>query len=58
MAALRRRLSALPVAEREERIGFYGEMIDDQIEKGLSEEEAVDGIGKVHPLRYGYSGMN
>ena len=50
LAALRQRLSALPAAEREERIGFYGEMIDDQIEEGLSEEEAIDGIGKVEDI--------
>jgi uncharacterized membrane protein len=50
LAALRQRLSALPAVEREERIGFYGEMIDDQIEEGLSEEEAVDGIGKVEDI--------
>ncbi|MBQ8388654.1 MAG: DUF1700 domain-containing protein [Clostridia bacterium] len=50
LAALRARLSALPVAEREERIGFYSEMIDDRIEEGLSEEEAVDGVGSVEDI--------
>ena len=47
LAALRAKLSALPAVEREERIGFYSEMIDDRIEEGLSEEEAVDGVGSV-----------
>ena len=50
LAALRARLSALPVAEREERIGFYSEMIDDRIEEGLSEEESVDGVGAVEDI--------
>ena len=50
LAALRARLSALPVAEREERIGFYSEMIDDRIEEGLSEEAAVDGVGSVEDI--------
>ena len=50
LAALRARLSALPVAEREERIGFYSEMIDDRIEEGLSEEAAVDGVGSVENI--------
>ena len=50
LAALRARLSALPAAEREERIGFYSEMIDDRIEEGLSEEEAVDGVGSVEDI--------
>lgn len=42
---LREKLSALPTAEAEERLGFYEEMIDDRIEEGLSEEEAVSAIG-------------
>ncbi|MBE6597268.1 MAG: DUF1700 domain-containing protein [Ruminococcaceae bacterium] len=45
--ALGTRLSGLPKAELEERIGFYSEMIDDRIEEGLSEEEAVADIGPV-----------
>jgi uncharacterized membrane protein len=45
--ALREQLSALPVREIEEHINFYGEIIDDRIEEGLSEHEAVDRIGEV-----------
>ena len=45
ISALRKRLSGLPGRELEERLGFYGEMIDDRIEEGLSEEEAVADIG-------------
>ena len=45
MDRLREKLSDLPIAETEERLGFYEEMIDDRIEEGLSEEEAVSEIG-------------
>ncbi|MBQ2191559.1 MAG: DUF1700 domain-containing protein, partial [Clostridia bacterium] len=45
--ALREGLNGLPEADIEERIAFYGEMIDDRIEEGLSEEEAVKEIGTV-----------
>lgn len=47
LAALGRRLSGLPQSEIEERLNFYGEMIDDRMEEGLSEEEAVAQIGSV-----------
>ncbi|MBQ8416669.1 MAG: DUF1700 domain-containing protein [Clostridia bacterium] len=42
---LRRGLSGLPRQEIEERVGFYGEMIDDRMEEGLSESAAVAAIG-------------
>ncbi len=42
---LRKGLAPLPKAERDERLTFYSEMIDDRVEEGLSEEEAVAGIG-------------
>ena len=44
---LRCKLNTLPSGEVEERIGFYGEMIDDRMEEGLTEEEAVDAVGSV-----------
>lgn len=47
LSALKEKLSGLPQADIEERITFYGEMIDDRIEEGLSEEEAVNAIGPV-----------
>lgn len=47
---LRSRLSGLPVKEVEERLSFYGEMIDDCIEEGLSEEEAIKAIGSVDEI--------
>lgn len=43
--ALRDRLKDLPQAEMEERLNFYGEMIEDRMEEGLSEEEAVAAVG-------------
>ena len=50
IAELRKRLAGLPADDLEERLGFYGEMIDDRIEDGLSEEEAVSDIGSVEEI--------
>jgi uncharacterized membrane protein len=47
---LRARLSDLPQREVDDRIAFYGEMIDDRIEEGLSEQEAVEGIGSLDEI--------
>ena len=47
---LRDRLSGLPGKEAEEQIDFYSEMIDDLIEEGCSEAEAVAKIGPVEKL--------
>ena len=44
---LETRLSALPKEDVQERLDFYSEMIDDRIEEGRSEEEAVYEIGPV-----------
>ena len=44
------RLSGLPQTELEERLSFYAEMIDDRVEDGLTEEEAVAGIGSVDEI--------
>ena len=45
IAALRQRLHGLPQRDIEERLSFYGEMIDDHIEDGQEEAEAVAAIG-------------
>ena len=50
IAALEERISALPDDEVRERISFYGEMIDDRIDAGLSEDEAVADIGGVDKI--------
>ena len=44
---LRKQLSGLPQADIEERLNFYSEMIDDRMEEGLSEEEAVLAVGPI-----------
>jgi len=47
---LREGLSGLPQADIEERVAFYGEMIDDRMEEGLSETEAVSAVGSVDEI--------
>ncbi|MBR2937563.1 MAG: DUF1700 domain-containing protein [Oscillospiraceae bacterium] len=47
LAALHNKLSGLPENEIEERLTFYNEMIDDGMDEGLSEEEAVARIGVI-----------
>lgn len=47
---LRKGLSGLPQDDIEERLTFYSEMIDDRMEEGLSEEEAVGEIGSVDEI--------
>lgn len=50
LCALQKRLSGLPMRELEERLGFYGEMIDDRMEEGLDEEQAVKEVGSVDDI--------
>ena len=50
LSALEKRLSGLPAKERKERLRFFGEMIDDRIEDGCSEEDAVQELGSVEEL--------
>lgn len=50
LAELEARLSGLPQEDIAERLTFYSEMIDDRMEEGLSEEEAVAGIGTVEEI--------
>lgn len=47
---LRNGLSGLPQEDIEERLIFYSEMIDDRMEEGLSEEQAVLEIGHTDEL--------
>ena len=47
---LRAKLSGLPKQELEERLNFYSEMIDDRMEEGHSEQEAVSEIGSVDEI--------
>ena len=41
LRSLSRSLRGLPRAERAQSLDYYGEMIQDRMEEGLSEEEAV-----------------
>lgn len=47
LSRLRQRLSGLPQSDMDERVAFYSEMIDDRMEDGLSEEDAVAEVGSV-----------
>ena len=50
LAQLREGLSGFPQGEIAERLSFYHEMIDDRMEEGLSEAEAVSQIGTVESI--------
>ena len=47
LLSLGNRLSGLPQDEIEERLAFYGEMIEDRMEEGMSEEDAVAAVGDI-----------
>ncbi len=47
---LKTRLQGLPNNEIEERLNFYGEMIDDKIEDGVLEEKAVEEVGNIDDI--------
>ena len=50
LAQLQKRLSGLPQSDIEERLTFYSEMIEDRMEEGFSEEEAVSAAGSVDEI--------
>lgn len=50
MEKLRKELSFLPSEELESRLSFYSEMIDDRMEEGLSEGDAVAAIGDLDEI--------
>lgn len=45
LAELRKRLAGLSEADMKQPLDYYEEMVDDRIEEGLSEEEAVKAVG-------------
>lgn len=45
MAELRAKLKGIPENEINDRLEYYSEMIEDRLEEGMSEEEAVSQIG-------------
>lgn len=50
LEALELQLGSLSAAERERSLAFYAEMIDDRMEGGASEEEAVATLGPVEEI--------
>ena len=47
---LRNKLSDFPRGEVEEQLRFYTEMIEDRMEEGIPEEEAVAAVGSVDEI--------
>lgn len=50
LAVLQRELYTLSQKELREQLNFYSEMIDDRMDDGLSEEEAVSKIGSISEI--------
>lgn len=50
LAQLRGGLAGLPQEDAEERLAFYSELLDDRMEEGLSEAEAVAAAGPVEQI--------
>lgn len=50
LAALRAGLAGLPEADIQHWLDFYSEIIDDRMEEGMSEAEAVADVGPVHDI--------
>ncbi len=50
LAELEARLFGLPQDDIRDHLTFYSEIIDDRMEEGLSEEDAVSGIGSVDEI--------
>ena len=48
--SLNEKLSGLPKDDVRERINFYSEMIEDRVEEGVSEEDAVAAAGSVDEI--------
>ncbi|MBP5295383.1 MAG: DUF1700 domain-containing protein [Lachnospiraceae bacterium] len=50
LAELRNALRGFPEEDIEERVAFYSEMIDDRMEEGLTEEEAIAQTGAIQNI--------
>lgn len=50
LQAVRRRLAGLPDKDVEGALAYYREMIEDRMEDGLSEEEAVAALGSAEDI--------
>ena len=47
---LRKKLLGMPKKEIEERLNFYSEMIDDKVEEGILEDDAVLSLGSIDSI--------
>ena len=47
LSELEKRLSGLPKEDIQDRLAFYEEAIDDRVEEGKTEEEAIEDIGSL-----------
>ena len=50
LSALENRLSGLPKDDVQKSIDYYSEIIDDRMEEGITEEEAVAAVGSVEEI--------
>lgn len=50
LSELKRKLAQLPDEEADKSIGFYSEMIEDRIEDGMSEEDAVASMEEIDKI--------
>ena len=50
LSALKKRLSELPKEDRDKSLEYYNEILNDRIEDGMTEEEAVSQIGSVDEI--------
>ena len=50
LIALMAKLNGLPYEDIERSVGYYSEMIDDRIDEGMSEEEAVAALGSIEDI--------
>ena len=50
LSALRERLAGLPQEDLERSLEYYSESIDDRMEDGLTEEEAVEAMGPIDEI--------
>ena len=50
LTELKKKLGKLPKSEVKKRLSFYSEIIDDKIEEGFSEEDAVADVGGIDEI--------
>lgn len=51
LASLREHLNGVPEEDINKSLDFYAEMIDDRVEDGMSEEEAVEALGSMEEIK-------